>query len=102
MLDAIGPLGGVICRGACLETAHVSIDGEGVMEMRGSSDIQGVAGQGTRSETAHVVDKIDDDHVDDFLGKPSISVCCTSLQKSTPRAHLQDSGQTSVPNPLGE
>ena len=77
MLDAI-------CWRACLETAHVNFDGEGVVEMRDSSDIQGVAGQGTRSETVRVVDQIGDDHVDNFLGKPSISVCRTSLRKNTP------------------
>ena len=70
----------------CLEIAHVGVNtnGEGMMEMRDSSDIQGVAGQGTRSETAGVVDNIGDDNFDDLLGKPSISVCRTSLRKNTP------------------
>ena len=70
----------------CLEIAHVGVNtnGEGAVEMRDSGDIQGVAGQGTRSETARVVEKIGDDNFDDFLGKPSISVCRTSLRKSTP------------------
>ena len=40
-----------------------------MVEVGNGGDIPGVAGQGAREEAACVIDKMDDDDVDDFLGK---------------------------------
>ena len=45
------------------------LNNEGMMKMRDGGDVPGVAGQGAREETLCVVDKMDDDHLDDLLGK---------------------------------
>lgn len=44
-------------------------DDEGAVKVGNGGDIQGIAGQGTRVETAHVMSEMGDYRLDDFLGK---------------------------------
>ena len=43
-------------------------NGESMMKMRGGGNVPGVAGQGACEKTAHVIDKMDDDHFDYLQG----------------------------------
>ena len=50
--------------------AGVNVDDKGVVEMRNGDDVPGVTGHGARADTAWIVDKIINDHLDNFKGKP--------------------------------
>jgi hypothetical protein len=48
----------------------VDVNEKAVMEMRNSGDVPGMASQGARAETAHVIDEVDDNNFNDLQGKP--------------------------------
>ena len=78
--------------------------GKGVIEMRNCGDVPGVTSQGACAEATHVTDEMGDNHFNDLQGNPSGRgrMCGRGLNGSAPGAHALDSGQTSVPNSLGE
>ena len=86
VLEGIGP--------PQVSAGEVGVNEKIVMEMRNGGDVPGATGQGTCTETAHVVDEIGDDHVNDLLRKPGGGghVRRGGLRRKTPGKHPSDYG----------
>ena len=71
------------------------------MEVRGGSDVPGVASQAACTETVRVVGEIHDDSFDDLLGEFG-GGRRASLGRGTSGMYSPDFGLSSVPNSLGK
>ena len=59
------------------------------MKVRNRGAAPGARGEGTRPETAPVVDKVCDDHVDNLLGKPASRgvTCGGGMRRAPPKKY---------------